>query len=556
MLSIPRWQLWAVLVVTILGVLFSTPNFLPQTWLDRLPTWFSEHRMALGLDLQGGAHFLLEVDVRDVLRQRMTDEGEAARGALRTQNIRVQDVSQVRETPNGRPYVVITLRDVADRDKAITAIRNLDASFNVTPEGTDGIRIAFTDQAATQLRQQVLDQSMEVVRRRVDETGTKEINLQRQGDERILLQLPGLKDPGDVERILNKTAKMNFHLVNEDIPANAAQVPASTMLIPTREGMEELRKLRPDAYREIVTANPPLTGDRICQRFQPQCLPILKRIVVSGENLVDSQATFEQQNSRPIVSFRFDQLGGRQFCRISGENIGKRLAIILDNEVISAPVIQGAICGNSGIITGSFTTQQTNDLSRLLRSGALPATLTIIERRTVGPDLGADSINAGAIACVIGYLLIAVLIVVSYGFFGLLANICLLLNILFTFAIMSALGATLTLPGLAGIVLGIAMAVDANVLVFERMREETRAGRTPISAIDAAFRRAYVTITDSNLTTLFAAIFLYALGSGPVRGFAVTLGLGIMCSMFTAVTVARMMIALWVKRARPRELPI
>src|SRR5882672_7760194 len=406
MLNLQRWQTIAVIAFTALAVLFALPNLLPAGVLDHLPGWYQQSRINLGLDLRGGAHFLLEADLRSVLTERLTNLGDSVRGELRKQQVGFKDVT----VEPGRAVVVV-LRDEAQRAKAIEAMRTIDASLAVSGQG-DTIRLAFSDQELFRKKKEVIDQSIEILRRRVDETGTIEPTIVRQGDDRILLQVPGIKDTTDLKRKINQTAKLTFHLVNEDVSMAGglpATLPPTTTLIPTREGMQALRAGNPKAYDEIQSANPRLTPEQICRRFQPNCLPVLKRVVVGGEDLDDSKATFEQQQGgRPIISFTFNTAGGRAFCAATRQNIGKRLAIQLDNEIISAPVVQSAICGGSGIITGQFTTQQTQEQALLLRSGALPATLTIIEERTVGADLGADAIHAGTVAAIVGTLLVMV----------------------------------------------------------------------------------------------------------------------------------------------------
>jgi preprotein translocase subunit SecD len=382
-------------------------------------------------------------------------------------------------------------------------------------------------------RRKAVAQSLEIVRRRIDETGTREPTIQAQGQDRILVQLPGLRDPERIKALLGKTAKMSFHLLDvagSIAEARAGRMPPGTVLLPAD------REVEPDG--------------------KPRMHLVQRRVMVAGERLSDAQPGQNPQTGEWVVNFTFDTVGARQFGDVTRQNVGRPLAIVLDGRVISAPVIREPILGGRGQISGSFTAASATDLAVLLRAGALPAPLNVIEERTVGPDLGSDSIRAGAIACAIGFLLIAVLMIAGYGLFGLVANAALLLNLVFTVAIMATINATLTLPGIAGMVLGLAMAVDANVLIYERMREETAAGRSPMSAVDVAFERAYTTIIDSNLTTLIAALFLYAFGSGPVRGFAVTLSIGIICSMFTAVTVTRMTIARWLLWRRPKLLPV
>ena len=478
------------------------------------------------------------------------------RGELRKQQVPFKEVN----VEPGRALVV-TLRDEAQRAKAIEAIRTLDPSIVVSGNG-DTIRLAYSDQELSRRKKEVIDQSIEILRRRVDETGTLEPTIVRQGDERILLQVPGIKDTTDLKRKINQTAKLAFHLVNEDVAAAGQNIPATlpptTSLVPTREGMQELRRSNPKAFEEIQAANPRLTPEQICRRYQPQCLPVLKRVVVGGEDLDDAKATFEQQQGgRPIISFTFNSAGGRAFCAATRANIGKRLAIQLDGEIISAPVVQGAICGGSGIITGTFTTQQTQEQALLLRSGALPATLTIIEERTVGADLGADAIRAGTVAAIVGTVLVGALMFVAYGpVFGGFANLAMMVNLLMVFAGMSILGASLTLPGMAGLVLTVGMAVDSNVLIYERVREEKALGRSAFSSIATGYERAMSAIIDANLTTLIAAVLLFGFGSGPIRGFATTLSLGLLTSMFSSTIFTRMLLAVWVRWRRPTELVI
>ncbi len=556
MLNLPRWQAVVIIAITVLSGLFALPNLLPNSVLEVLPHWYSQSRIGLGLDLRGGAHFLLEADLRSVLTERLTNLSDSVRGELRKQQVPFKEVT----VEPGRA-LVITLRDEAQRAKAVEAIRAVDPLLAVSGAG-DTIRVAYSDQELFRRKKEVIDQSIEILRRRVDETGTLEPTITRQGDERILLQVPGIKDTTDLKRKINQTAKLTFHLVNEDVAAAGANIPATlpptTFLVPTREGMQDLRRTNPKAWEDIQAANPRLSPEQICRRFQPQCLPVLKRVVVGGEDLDDSKATFEQQQGgRPIISFTFNSAGGRAFCAATRANIGKRLAIQLDGEIISAPVVQGAICGGSGIITGSFTPQQTQEQALLLRSGALPATLSIIQESTVGADLGADAIHAGTVAALVGTALVALVMFVSYGpVFGGFANLAMLVNLLMVFAGMSILGASLTLPGIAGLVLTVGMAVDSNVLIYERVREEKALGRSAFSSIVTGYERAMSAIIDANLTTLIAGVLLFGFGSGPIRGFATTLSLGLLTSMFSSTIFTRMLLAIWLRWRRPTELVI
>jgi preprotein translocase subunit SecD len=554
MLNLPRWQVISIIAVTLLAALFALPNVLPGPVLDALPGWYAQSRINLGLDLRGGAHFLLEADLRSVLNERLTNLSDSVRGELRKNQVAFKEINI-----QGGTSVIVVLRDEAQRPKALEAIRAVDNSLVVSGSG-DTIQLAYAPQDLYRKKKEVIDQSIEILRRRVDETGTIEPTIVRQGDDRILLQVPGIKDTTDLKRKINQTAKLTFHLVNEDVSLAGgmpATLPPTTTLIPTREGMQALRASNPKTYDEIMNANPRLTPEQICRRYQPQCLPVLKRIVVGGEDLDDAKATFEQQNNRPIISFTFNSAGGRAFCAATRQNIGKRLAIQLDSEIISAPVVQSAICGGSGIITGQFTTQQTQEQALLLRSGALPATLTIIEERTVGADLGADAIHAGTVAAVVGTALVILFMLFVYGpIFGGFASIAMMVNMLLVFAGMSVLGASLTLPGIAGLVLTVGMSVDSNVLIYERVREERENGRSPFSALATGYDRALTAVIDSNLTALIAGVLLFGMGSGPIRGFATSLTLGLLTHLFTATVFTRMLLAVWVRWRRPTELPV
>jgi len=556
MLNLQRWQTIAVIVFTALAALFALPNVLPASVLDHLPNWYQQSRINLGLDLRGGAHFLLEADLRSVLAERLTNLSDSVRGELRKSQVGFKDVNV-----EGGRAVVVSLRDEEQRAKALEAIRNVDPSLAVSGSG-DTIRLAYSDQDLFRRKKEVIDQSIEILRRRVDETGTIEPTIVRQGDDRILLQMPGIKDTTDLKRKINQTAKLTFHLVNEDVAMGGQNLPATlpptTFLVPTREGMQQLRATNPKAWDDIQSANPKLSPEQICRRFQPSCLPVFKRVVVGGEDLDDAKATFEQQQGgRPIISFTFNSAGGRAFCAATRANIGKRLAIQLDNEIISAPVVQSAICGGSGIITGSFTTQQTQEQALLLRSGALPATLSIIEERTVGADLGADAIHSGTVAALVGTALVILFMLAVYGpLFGGFASLAMMVNMLLVFAGMSVLGASLTLPGIAGLVLTVGMSVDSNVLIYERVREEKENGRSPFSALATGYERALTAVIDSNLTALIAGVLLFGFGSGPIRGFATSLSLGLLTHLFTATIFTRMLLSTWVRWRRPTELPI
>ena len=512
-----------ILGICALGVIFAAPNFLTAKQADSLPSWLPHKQISLGLDLQGGSHLLLEVKVDSVLRERLEALVDTMRTALRKARIRYDGLGVDGLSAS------VTIKDPASAEQARQLLRQLDAEMSTEMSDDGRITLQMTEQAVRDRRTAAIEQSIEIVRRRIDETGVREPTIQRQGEDRILVQLPGVDDPERVKRLLGKTAKLTFHLVDErQSPALGGRVPPGSIMMPS--------------------------VDETGSDGRPRMYMLKKRVMISGDTLIDSQPTF--QDNQPVVSFRFDTIGGKLFGKATTANVNKLFAIVLDGKVISAPVIREPILGGSGIISGTFSVQDAQDLSLLLRAGALPAPLTILEERSVGPGLGADSVAAGKIASIIGMILVVVFMALAYGRFGLMADVALIANIILIGAALSLLQASLTLPGIAGIVLTVGMAVDANVLVFERIREEIRAGRTPISSIDAGYSRAIKTIIDANVTTLIAAVLLYQFGSGPVRGFAITLAIGIVTSLFTAIMLTRLMVATWLKKTRPDTLPI
>jgi SecD/SecF fusion protein len=534
MLHFTRWKTILIWLTVAVGVLFAAPNLFPQSILNSLPDWLPKKQMTLGLDLQGGSHILLQLDRNDLVEERLETTRNDIRAALRDARIGYTGLSG---TANS---VQVRIRDVADVQKAKDALASLTAPVSAGlfaggsiveldfDEPEPGLlRYTLTDAGINYRMSSALEQSIEVVGRRVNELGTTEPLIQRQGADRILVQVPGLQDPDRLKDILGQTAKLTFQMVDQSMP------------------VQEAIEGRPPAGTVVMYS----TDD------PPQAYLIETRVIVSGENLVDAQATFDQRTSEPVVSFRFDNRGATLFGQATQANVGRLFAIILDNQVISAPQIREPILGGTGQISGNFTVEGANDLAVLLRAGALPATLTIIEERTVGPSLGADSIAAGQFASAIAAVLVLAFMVLAYGSLGIIANIALVANIALIVAALTLLGATLTLPGIAGIVLTMGMAVDSNVIIFERVREERRAGRSIVQSLDAGFSRALATVVDANMTTLIAAVILFYLGSGPIRGFAVTLAIGIVTTVFTAFTLTRWLIAMWLRRTRPTEMP-
>ena len=514
MYKLSRSRIMIILAICLLGIFFAIPNMLSDT--SKLPKWWQP--VNLGLDLQGGSNLLLEVKMDDVLKERMSTIEDSVRQVLREDKIRYQNLKA------GADSVKVKIENANSRAKAVSKFNKVDDGLVISEEDDGTVVISYSDTALNQLKAKVVDQSIEIVRRRIDELGTKEPVIQRQGSDRIVVQLPGLQNPEYVKTLLGKTAKMAFHLVDS-------------------------RSTAADARRGKLS-----TTSRLINSVDGETLVISRKPVVGGENLIDAQPSFQEGD--PVVSFKFNGLGGKKFGEATKNNIGERLAIVLDNEVISAPVIQSAILGGSGVISGNFTVKSASDLALLLRSGALPAPLEVLEERTVGAGLGADSIREGVYASIIGLIAVVVFMIAAYGLFGVFTTVTVFINLFLMLGILSFIGATLTLPGIAGIILTIGMAVDANVLIFERMREEVKNGRSTKDAAEAGFSEAWSTILDSNLTTLVAAAVLFYFGSGPVRGFAVTLAIGIASSMFTSVTVTRVIIASWIAKYKPTKLPI
>jgi preprotein translocase subunit SecD len=526
MIHLSRWKVILLALSVVFGLLFAAPNMLSQAQRDALPGWLPKSVLNLGLDLQGGSYLLLEVDVPAMRDKRLTNLAEDARTVLAEASVGVSTISRQSDG------VIITLADPSQMQQAQTAMRALvvnspsGADRQVQRQGSDRIRYAFTEATMNSMAADAVTQSIEVVRRRLDSSGTKEISITRQGADRIVVQAPGQSDPAELERLIGQTAQLTFQMVDVE---NSIQEALNGSVPPDSELLMD------------EAGNPYL---------------VKRRILVSGENLTKAEVT-QDQNQRTAIGFRFDGAGAKRFGEATAANIGKPFAIILDGKVISAPNIKSAITGGSGIIEGNYSIQEASETVNLLNGGALPAPLKVEERRTVSAELGEDAVSAGALSTAIGFGIIVLFMILAYGgLFGGISVIGLVLNGLLIVACMSLVGAALTLPGIAGLILTFAVAVDANVLIYERMRDEARAGRSVIASMDAGFSKAMATIIDANVTTLVAAAIMFVFGAGPVRGFAWTLGIGVFTSVLSSVLVAQVLLAFWLKTAKPKKLPI
>lgn len=514
MKNYPLWKATLVILVISLAIIFTLPSLL---YKENSNNWFFDNKINLGLDLQGGSYLLLEVQTEVLMQEELNNISDSiqliARG-LQTNIINIiseEDEIQLRFSNNDK------LEEI--REKFKNNYRNVNVTIN-----NNTMKIVINEIFKKNIKESAIKQSLEIVRKRIDESGTKEPLIQRSGKKRILLQLPGIKDPERIKELLGTTAKLTFHMVDDEdtISLKANRAP----------------------FGKIIVAD----------FYNPEIKYLVeKKSRVGGENLVDAKASFDPQEGH-AVSFRFDTTGAQKFGKATSENVGKRFAVILDGVVITAPVINTAITGGSGIITGNFTSQEAADLSVLLRAGALPAPLSIIEERSVGPGLGADSIASGKIAAIIGMICVCIFMILIYGVFGLLANLSLLANLFIIVSLLGTIGATLTLPGIAGIVLTIGMAVDANVLVFERIKEEANKTTSALEAVKNGFDKALSTILDANITTLIAALLLFVFGSGPIKGFSITLSLGVLASMFTAIMFTNFLIYLWFNFSNKKEI--
>jgi preprotein translocase subunit SecD len=532
--------LWLIVII---GFAYALPNVLPERIrggpdvVGVLPSFIPSKTVNLGLDLQGGTHLLYEVDVDSVKQAKLEAAADDARQYLRSEKpiipatgfkVSGDKVSFRLARPAQMEEALKRLKPINTVDQVLLLAGNTKPPFVMESDPQTGrITLTLTSEALEKEAKDAVARSIEVIRQRIDELGTREPTIQRKGDNRIIVEVPGKSDPERIKELVGQTAKMTFHMLDTSVSigeAEAGRIPPGAKL--------------------VESSNP----------SEPYVL-IRRRPLVDGEDLVDSKPSFNQ-SGQPAVSFRFNGKGARRFGKATAENVGRRFAIVLDNKVISAPVINSPILGGSGIIEGGFTTETANDLSILLRAGALPAKLTVLDQGTVGAELGADSIRAGTIALIIGFVSVVIFMVLVYGMLGFISDLALIANVLLMMGALSALQATLTLPGIAGIILTIGMAVDANVLIFGRVREEYRNGKTPLNAIETGYAKARSTILDANVTTLIAAVLLLQFGSGPVKGFGVTLAIGIVTSVFTAFVFSRLLTSYWLFRAKPKSLPI
>lgn len=510
MLNFSKTKIFFIILICLGTLILALPSLISESnkspALESLAKILPQQKVNLGLDLRGGSQLMLEVDFDYYIKEQLNNLREEIKNSFRDEAIRV-----IPEVSGDK--ILFILGDETQRKLAKKLIKKLAKNVEIS-ESASLVEVYFARDEIALIRQNLIKQSIEIVRRRIDESGTKEPTIQAQGESRILLQVPGIKNSSELKSVLGKTAKMTFHFLGDSNSLDVMQI----------------------------------------TDYEGRSYPVRKEVILSGDLLVDASPTYHE--GQPAVAFRFNALGTRKFAEITKENIGKIFAIVLDGKVVTAPRINTIINQGSGVISGTFTVQEANEVALLLRAGALPAPLKIIEERTVGPSLGQDSINNGAISSVAGLAFVAVFMMIFYGFFGFIANLAMVVNILMIIAVLSLIGATLTLPGIAGIVLTIGMAVDSNVLIFERIKEELREKKTVFAAVEQGFDQAFRTITDSNLTTLIIAFFLYAFGNGPVKGFAVTLSIGIVASMFSAIILTRMMIAIWLKKRRPQKLSL
>jgi len=530
MLNLARWKVIACTAALLFGLVFTLPNILPKSVMDQVPAWAPHQKLNLGLDLQGGSYLLLEVDTDALKRERLANLLEDVRGTLRTEQIVFTGLGQV----NG--LVTVRVTDPTQVEAARKVLNSLGQPLAGAPGGRDmtlqvlgdqTIELSLVQEALNAEGAKAVEQSIEIIRRRIDALGTREPTIIRQGTNRIVVQAPGESDPERLKNVIGQTAKLTFQMVDDSVSlqdAAAGRIPPGSELLPSEEPSEPVQLVK-------------------------------RRAVVSGEMLTDARLSFDQAG-QPVVSFRFNGQGARRFGDATADNTGKRFAIVLDGKIISAPRINEPIRGGSGQISGNFTEASANELAVLLRAGALPAPLKVEEQRTVGAELGADAVQAGQFSTLLGTTLIFTFIILAYGLFGGFAAAALVVNGLLIVALMSVTQATLTLPGIAGLILTLAVAVDANVLIYERMRDEVRAGRTPIAAAEAGYSKAMTTIIDANVTTILAALIMFQFGSGPVRGFAWTLSIGVITSVFTSVLITQVLIAWWFRVVRPKKLPI
>ena len=513
MKNYPLWKTFIVFLIIIFAFVFAIPSII---YKEDTCNWFLENKINLGLDLQGGSYLLLEVESEILFKEELENFSDTIRLLSRENKVKINDIN----ANNDNLFIRFESSEKLEiiRKKFLENYRDVNVSIN-----NNTIKIQVTNVFKKAVQEAAIKQSLEIVRKRIDESGTKEPLIQRSGKNRILLQLPGVKDPERIKDLLGKTAKLTFHMVDEDVAALKANIaPFGKMIVS-------------DLYDPDIK------------------YLIEKKSSVGGENLVDAKASFDT-NEGHAVSFRFDTTGAQKFGKATTENIGKRFAVVLDGVVITAPVIRSAITGGSGIISGNFTSQEATDLAVLLRAGALPAPLLIVEERSVGPGLGADSIAAGKTAAIIGMLLVCLFMILIYGSFGVIANISLIANLFIILSLLGTIGATLTLPGIAGIVLTIGIAVDANVLIFERIKEENLKKTKIFETIKRGFDKALSTILDANITTLIASLLLFVFGSGPIKGFAITLSLGVIASMFTALMLTNFLIHFYLSFRNKKEI--
>jgi protein-export membrane protein SecD len=517
MLKFSKLKIFSILAACLLALIFAAPSFIPQNsnsvFLKKIASILPKQRVNLGLDLRGGSQLMLEVDFDFYLKEQISNLKNELKSSFRDEDIRT-----IPEVAGEK--IIFSINDLEQQKSAKKIVKKLSKKVEID-EKSGVFEVYFSSQQISEIRQNLIRQSIEIVRRRIDERGTKEPTILAQGENRILLQVPGVENSSQLKSILGKTAKMSFKFVDES----------------TFKG-ESFGNIDPNLERVFDN--------------QGRGYLLKKEIILSGDLLVDANVTYHEGN--PAVAFRFNDLGAKKFAQITKENIGRFFAIVLDDQVITAPRINTIINQGSGVISGNFTVIEANQVALLLRAGALLAPLKVIEERTVGPSLGLDSIKSGSLSALAGLVFVAFFMILFYGFFGFIADVAMIINIAIILAVLSLLGATLTLPGIAGIVLTMGMSVDANVLIFERIKEELRDKNSVMASVEQGFHQAFRTITDSNITALIVAFFLYVFGNGPVKGFAVTLAIGITASMFSAIILTRMMIAIWLKKRRPQKL--